>query len=302
MARYISRDFVLTTRRETRLPVQNVSWAARNVWWIAQNAYCIVSLDFWQTAFHKRISWACVAWALSVYWHDFIFDQMALHSSCPFLLSLYGNVSVWFWPWLFVESCVLTNYVQWNFRIKDTSGAELLSSFRRFILSKKNVINVCIDVQEAKELAETKAFFHGLQYASRVWFYATLLHFELWDQRKQCVAIRIEKHLKCEKLLGLAGWNTWKQEIRREHNSNPLQRHEHVHFRDMFYFNWWFISTLVFQALITLVVGNVQFPIYTHVGNDCAFCASYNVWMLSVWVLWWFPLLIHRMWWMKAST
>ncbi len=44
----------------------------------------------------------------------------------------------------------------------------------------------------------------------------------------------IEKHLQCEKLLGLAGGNTkkyqkaWKQEIR-SHNSNPLQRPSHVH-------------------------------------------------------------------------
>ncbi len=38
----------------------------------------------------------------------------------------------------------------------------------------------------------------------------------------------IEKHLQCEKLLGLAGGNqkAWKQEIRREHNSNPLQRND----------------------------------------------------------------------------
>ncbi len=44
--------------------------------------------------------------------------------------------------------------------------------------------------------------------------------------------------MQCEKLLGLAGKHqkAWKQEIRREHNSNPLQRHSHVHFRDMFYF------------------------------------------------------------------
>ncbi len=26
----------------------------------------------------------------------------------------------------------------------------------------------------------------------------------------------------------------WKQEFRREHNSNPLQRHSHVHFRETF--------------------------------------------------------------------
>ena len=47
------------------------------------------------------------------------------------------------------------------------------------------------------------------------------------------MTIRLEKHLQCEKLLGLARGTTisqkaWKQEIRREHNSNPLQRQSHV--------------------------------------------------------------------------
>ncbi len=41
----------------------------------------------------------------------------------------------------------------------------------------------------------------------------------------------------------------WKQEIRREHNSNPLQRHSHVHFRETFYFASRFPRYLVvFQA------------------------------------------------------
>ncbi len=34
------------------------------------------------------------------------------------------------------------------------------------------------------------------------------------------------KHQKRQKV--------WKQEFRREHNSHPLQRHSHVHFREMF--------------------------------------------------------------------
>ncbi len=43
--------------------------------------------------------------------------------------------------------------------------------------------------------------------------------------------IRLEKHLQCEKSLGLAGGTTknrGNKEIRREHNSNPLQRHSHA--------------------------------------------------------------------------
>ncbi len=64
--------------------------------------------------------------------------------------------------------------------------------------------------------------------------------------------IRIEKHLQCENLLGLAGKHqkAWKLEIRREHNSNPLRHtHSHVHFREMFYFASSFPRYLVvFQA------------------------------------------------------
>ncbi len=48
--------------------------------------------------------------------------------------------------------------------------------------------------------------------------------------------IRIEKHLQCEKLLGLAGGTPKSVGTRNSarHNSNPLQRHSHVHFRETF--------------------------------------------------------------------
>ncbi len=42
----------------------------------------------------------------------------------------------------------------------------------------------------------------------------------------------------------------WEQEIRRVHNSNPLQRNSHVHFREMFYFANSFPRYLVFQGQI----------------------------------------------------
>ncbi len=66
---------------------------------------------------------------------------------------------------------------------------------------------------------------------------------------------RIEKHLQCEKLLGLAGGNTKKQ-IRQEQNSNLLQRNSYVHF------HFREIKLAVFHAIwfskvnpVTLVVG-----------------------------------------------
>ncbi len=49
------------------------------------------------------------------------------------------------------------------------------------------------------------------------------------------IYIRIEKHLQCGARIGRGKHQkAWEQEIWREHHSNPLQRHSHVHFCETF--------------------------------------------------------------------
>ena len=60
-----------------------------------------------------------------------------------------------------------------------------------------------------------------------------------WEQVPQ-------KHLHCVKVARIGRWKpqkAWKQEIRRKHNSNPLQHHEHVqlaliHYISIKILNW----------------------------------------------------------------
>ncbi len=88
---------------------------------------------------------------------------------------------------------------------------------------------------------------------------------------------QLETFLQCIKLLGLAGGKhqkTWKQEIRREHDSNPFYNVIHVYIfcfsLVVFLCNFWVIFPAILLAR-TLLVGDVQFPtycMYMHLGDN----------------------------------
>ncbi len=73
--------------------------------------------------------------------------------------------------------------------------------------------------------------------------------------------IRLEKHLQCGARIGQGKHQkAWEQEIRREHNSNPLQCHSHVYF---------------FAGSFSRPI-----PLYTHVeccGHDCLWWIAIDV-------------------------